>query len=79
MCSHINLPAVQLIVDVLKQKKAEEDCPLAFEDSEGWLKFHEKGSFVLNNSAEDVHESWRSKLKWDMIAEFGKFLNSFYR
>ena len=36
MCSHINLPALQLIVDVLKQKKAEEDGPLGFEDSEGW-------------------------------------------
>ena len=35
MCSHINEPALQLILDVLTQKKDEEDGPLAFEDSDG--------------------------------------------
>ena len=35
MCSHINEPALQLILDVLKQKKEEGDGPLAFEDSDG--------------------------------------------
>ena len=35
MCSHINGPALQLILGVLKQKKEEEDGPLAFEDSDG--------------------------------------------
>ncbi len=37
MCSHITLPALQLILDVLTQKKDEEDGPLGFEDSEGKL------------------------------------------
>ena len=40
MCSHISLPALQLILDVLKQKKDEEDGPLCVEDSEGLSKGH---------------------------------------
>lgn len=38
MCSHINLPALQLILDTLKQSQGENDGPLALEeysDTEG--------------------------------------------